>query len=119
MAARYAAGRPPSSPTQPTLCLSCDAPIFWALTVPGQKLIPVNAALDPDGILAIRHESSGAWLARALRRGQEPDPATEKTYTAHFAGCPKAAEHRKRTAAAARARTVPAAVAQDALFPEA
>lgn len=107
-------GRPPSSPTRPASCLSCDAAIFWALTVPGGKLIPVSAAPDPAGILAVRHEASGAWLARVLRTGQRPDPATEKTYTAHFADCPKAAEHRRKPPGR---RSPPQPAPQPALFP--
>lgn len=106
--------RPPSSPTQPLTCEApCGQPFFFAITTPGQKLIPVNATPDPDGILAIRHEASGAYLARVLRNGQEPDPATEKRYTAHFASCPLSAAHRKNRPAR---RPQTAGVAQDALF---
>jgi hypothetical protein len=93
-----AGSRPPTSPTQPVHCdPPCGQPIFFALTIPGRRLIPVNATPDPDGILAIRHDVTGTYLARVLRdTAPGPDPATERRYTAHFATCRRSAQHRKR-----------------------
>lgn len=89
------AGVTGSSPYHPTLCSSCDAEIWFAVTVAGQKLMPLNAKTDPGGNVAAYQHTSGKWLARVLGKGQKPAPH-EKLFCPHFATCPKAAEHRRQ-----------------------
>ena len=97
-----AMGRPLSSPLHPVPCKGCDAEIFLAITVPGGKIMLLDAKPCPEGNVAVRHDVTGNWLARVLRKGQEPDPRTEELYSPHWASCPKAAEHRKRRRNAAK-----------------
>lgn len=65
-------------------CRSCDAPIEWAVTPKGSR-IPLDIHSHPkanivveDGIARVVGEGNGVRIS-------------------HFATCPNAAKHRKRT----------------------
>jgi len=99
--------------------------MLFAVTVPGGKLIPLNAAPVPDGNVAAYQSQPGRWLARVLRKGQEPE-GWEKRYTPHFATCSDPAAHRKQQRDAvrntqsehnARLRSRRAADIQPGMFP--
>jgi hypothetical protein len=96
------ARRPVTSPTQPTPCEACEAPIFFA-TAPSGSSIPVDAATRADGSAALRCDRTGSWRARILTSGDQLAPG-EKKHMPHWVTCPRADDFRKRDrAAAARA----------------
>lgn len=76
-------------------CKSCDSPIRWA-TMPTGKANPLDAEPTPDGNIAAYIDAKGDLRARALTRGEEPEPP-ERRGTSHFSTCPNAAAHRRRT----------------------
>lgn len=77
------------------VCKSCDGSIAWAL-LPSGKLMPVDAQPVPDGNIAARRDERGDLLARVLKNGDELAEG-ERRGTSHFATCPNAAAHRRRT----------------------
>lgn len=66
-------------------CRSCSAEITWAVTAKGRR-IPLDAVPTSNGTLLLRNGKAESAV------GAEPD---EPRYTAHFATCPNAAQHRK------------------------
>ena len=109
--------RPVTSPTQPTPCEACEAPIFFA-AAPSGSPIPVDAAARADGAAAVRCDASGSWRARILGDRAQLGPG-EKKHMPHWVTCPHASAFRKRTKPPQRARPVREAgqPAQPALFP--
>lgn len=73
-------------------CKSCGAPIIWATTQKG-KLMPLDAAPDPDGNLAV---SRWATVIAVHPRTELTDTQGFPTHKSHFATCPHAAEHRRK-----------------------
>lgn len=78
----------------PVPCRSCAAPIWWAVTEPAGKAIPLNNGVSPDGNLAVWRDQSGNLRARALVLDEEP-AEHERRAVAHFATCPEAKAHRR------------------------
>lgn len=80
----------------PPRCRSCAAPIVWA-TTPAGRLIPIDAQPVDDGNVAVHRSLDGVHMyARVLKVGEEPEPG-EGRGTSHFATCPNADAHRRRT----------------------
>jgi hypothetical protein len=77
----------------------CGAAIFFVVVSnrAGRKpkLMPVNAAPDPGGNVAVMQDETGTWRGRVLTSGQDPSP-WEKRYCPHCATCINPAAHRKR-----------------------
>jgi hypothetical protein len=60
-------------------CGHCGTRLILAKGLP-----PLNAVCDPAGSVAARQEASGAWRARFLAKGEEPDASmTEHRYSVH------------------------------------
>lgn len=60
-------------------CAHCGTRVILAKGLP-----PLNAVCDPAGSVAARQEASGAWRARFLAKGEEPDASmTEHRYSVH------------------------------------
>lgn len=69
------------------LCSSCGAPIVWGLTAAGERL-PLDAEpLDVRGLF-MRDRFSGRAITLEL---------AYPVHRTHFATCPNAASHRKRS----------------------
>lgn len=83
-------------------CEACGARFFFARTR-GGAVMPVNAGPDKTGNLAVHQDTAGTWHARVLRKGEQPR-RHEKPHLPHFATCPRAADFRRRLAAAKAAR---------------
>jgi hypothetical protein len=91
--------------TMPTPVIShcdtarCGAAIFFVV-VSNQagrkpKLMPVNAAPDPGGNVAVLQDETGTWRGRVLGKDQEP-AAWEARYCPHFATCTDPGAYRRR-----------------------
>lgn len=95
-------------------CRACRAPIWWGLTSPGQKLMPLDPTPAETGNVVISaDELTQRKLAsllvtdpppkdqpapvRVLRKDEERDPDVAR-YLPHFATCPEAARFRKAAA---------------------
>lgn len=63
-------------------CSSCGARIVWAVTE-ADKRIPLDADPETRGVLVTRGTTTKLVIAA--------------TYRPHFATCPQAAQHRKKT----------------------
>lgn len=78
-------------------CRSCGAAILWARTE-RDKPIPLDAEPDPAGRIVF---VSGDTV-RVLRKDEEPPshalvPRKGQRYTSHFATCPNAEQHRRKS----------------------
>lgn len=76
-------------------CKSCSGAIEWAI-LPTGKLMPLDAQPVADGNIAARRDDRGDLVARVLKVGEQPADG-ERRGTSHFATCPNAAAHRRRT----------------------
>lgn len=78
-------------------CASCKAPIFWFKTKE-KRLIPVDRQASPSGTIVLEGNEKCRVLsmkeAAALRASGAAGGAA--LFTAHFATCPNAAQHRRR-----------------------
>lgn len=72
-------------------CRSCGAAIRWVL-LPGGKRMPVDAAPAVDGSVLLGANDTASVLAVADRAR-----CTAPLYKSHFATCPQAAQHRRRS----------------------
>jgi hypothetical protein len=70
-------------------CGSCGAPIRWAKTVAGRN-IPLDTEPVPGGLLYLDGD-----IARFV--DNDTTPLDIVRYDAHFASCPHADQHRRRT----------------------
>ena len=77
-----------SDPRHRSRCSSCGALILWGRTA-NDKAIPLDAISTPDGNMVI--ERGFAVAFQPLLHASYP------RYTAHFATCPHADEHRRRS----------------------
>lgn len=68
-----------------SLCRTCHEPIEWARTETGAR-IPLNLTASPDAANIVLE----AGVARVVAAGAG-------THIAHFATCPQAADHRRRS----------------------
>ena len=84
-------------------CRSCDAPIWWAITING-KTMPVDVDPTPDGNVVRTGRTGtsrqGTELPEVEVRAAEPQlfdvpEHTEPRFRSHFVTCPDAAAHRK------------------------
>lgn len=79
-------------------CLSCQAPIVWALTAK-QRPIPINAEPTNDGRYYLVTDGYGITAHHAgslpMRTTFAHLKAGAPMHTAHFATCPHANAHRK------------------------
>lgn len=73
----------------PSTCRSCGARILWVRTATG-KAMPLDALPRADGNVVVEG-GQAVLLPRGEHRGGV------KHYVSHFATCPQAAIHRKRT----------------------
>lgn len=84
-------------------CESCDEPIIWARYYTTLKAIPVNAAAENDGTLALTWQPGVNPLATFVRPADRF--GRRGLHRAHHMTCPAADKHRKRPhTAASRAR---------------
>jgi hypothetical protein len=68
--------------TDYTECGTCHVRIILAHKIP-----PLNYRPDPAGTVAAFRAATGAWRARFLARGEDPDAAQlEKRYSVHTCG---------------------------------
>lgn len=89
----------PADHTREVLCKSCGAPImFIRLTTGSRKWHPV----DKDSKTRVRPDPDGQpWVTAGGEVIQAvEDPAGTTAYRSHFATCPAAAQHRRRTTGA-------------------
>lgn len=73
-------------------CKSCGAPIIWAMSA-NRKWIPFDAQPTRDGRWHVEFMAGGeslAWQPATNHSGQD-------RYTPHWATCPNANKHRRRT----------------------
>jgi hypothetical protein len=84
-----------------TLCRSCGAPIRWALTVKGHRM-PLDAMPVVDGNILL-DVATDPPTARVLPASSDLNEGDSRglfdRYKSHFATCPNAAQHRKRSRA--------------------
>lgn len=76
--------------SKPGTCRSCPARLRWALTEAGEWM-PIEQDPDPAGIVTARR-SGRAVIATVHPVGSDLEGLR---WTAHFANCPAAAEHRR------------------------
>lgn len=76
-------------------CGSCDAQILWVVSESG-KAVPLDLAPDPTGRVVIEtpDDPREAAVGRVLKKGEE---TTEPRFTSHFATCPDAEQHRRKS----------------------
>jgi hypothetical protein len=79
-------------------CSSCGAPIRWARSLSTQRLMPLDAASNPNGNLGVV-----GWVDTAQVGWPMPvvavnptKPVTEYRYMSHFVTCPNADQHRRQ-----------------------
>jgi hypothetical protein len=82
-------------------CRSCGAAIRWATTVNGKRT-PVDDQPVPDGDLVLSDPTPGAYapnVAKYVAPDQPPlfDVEEPPRFVSHFATCPNADQHRRRT----------------------
>lgn len=92
-------------PTEPAKCRSCGADILWAKTRAGKNMpvdaVPDNRPLEQKGggfVLTLRTVNAGKELHVEkyfpAKHDVEGQPARNR-YTAHWATCPNAEQHRR------------------------
>jgi hypothetical protein len=84
-----------------TACGSCGAAIRWAVTVNGKR-IPVDDAPVRDGNLVLSDPTPGAYAPLAAHYSPPDEPLLPgfdepPRFVSHFATCPNADRHRRRT----------------------
>ncbi len=79
----------------PARCRSCDAPIRWATATTTGRRMPIDAEPTADGNVTVHRGDDGQAVATVHPAGVTP---LGTRWTAHFATCPAAAEHRRRLA---------------------
>jgi hypothetical protein len=80
-------------------CRSCNAAILWARTSAKGKFIPIDPDPVDDGNIELSKDDEGQLLARVLigSEGTLPGFETPLRYKSHFATCPHANSHRRRS----------------------
>ena len=77
-------------------CNSCHADIWWAYTESG-KSIPINRKPDPNGTVSVDTAGVVEIITDPLERDRLGRMG-RRFFTAHFATCPNADQHRRRKA---------------------
>jgi hypothetical protein len=77
-----------------TICRSCGAPLIWASTLKGHAA-PFDATPDPKGLWVLEEGYGGGLFA--TKAGEADLLDKRPRYTSHFATCPHAAQHRRRS----------------------
>lgn len=78
-------------------CVSCGAPILWAVTDKGKR-IPLDLEPVPLGNVAVSADSgfpSAPPMAKVWGNRHEWPPRKPR-YVSHFSTCPHAKEHRHK-----------------------
>jgi hypothetical protein len=73
-------------------CSSCKADVFWAMSA-GGKPLPIDPEPREDGNLVVRRALGGGRVAVSAKGV----PAGEQRYVSHFATCPYADQHRRKS----------------------
>lgn len=86
--------KPKTLPGRVGVCRVCRAPIVWAVTSAGPngrggKPMPLDAAPNDAGNVAVRAALAGRLVARVLGRDENHDPVLELRAMPHFATCGK------------------------------
>jgi hypothetical protein len=87
----------PAPRHEPKTCRSCQRPIFWG-QLPSKKSMPVNAEPSPEGNVRLV-DRGGSVLAFVLAGDElaRARAAGDRLRTSHFADCPAAAQHRRKS----------------------
>ena len=94
-------------------CRSCNAAIFYALSVTNQRPMPIDAVPVPGGNVLVRQGKKSTQLyAKVAGKSDGNGDGQEERYTSHFATCPQASEWRK-AASGLRQRPADAKAADD------
>jgi hypothetical protein len=91
----------------PDVCASCKAPLIWATTERGKRM-PVDSEPVTGGNILLSHRHVGeppvalpqakaALEQLAAEHERSPQEGPLRLFTSHFATCPDAAAHRKRS----------------------
>lgn len=79
-----------------THCSSCQAPIWWAITV-GDRRMPLDVDAHPAGnVVPVLISRDGKELRRVKVLTGDQLPAQVPAWRAHFTTCPNSADHRRR-----------------------
>lgn len=80
-------------------CISCDAPVLWAIMSSTGSRMPLDPEPKPDGNIALIEPVivGEAPLAIVIRPSQleAARRLNAHLYRSHFASCPYAARHRR------------------------
>lgn len=79
-------------------CRSCKAQIYWVITEPGGKKMPIDAEPDPTGSFVVTKRGD-VLVAQHVKRVDPELLATMKRYMSHWATCPDSDDWHKRTGA--------------------
>lgn len=79
-------------------CASCNAPIFWAVSVNDNRM-PIDAEPSPDGnvLVSVSRSNPDNKKCVVLKRDGEK-PKDRRLFTSHFSTCPNAKRHRRKKA---------------------
>lgn len=76
-------------------CGSCRAPVIWAITAAGGKRMPIDADPVDGGTIVLSADDPP--IASVVAPDQMLLGDDGVRYTSHFATCPNADQHRRRT----------------------
>lgn len=77
-------------------CRSCTAPVVWGETEARHRTIPIDSTPDPAGTLLLLDRDGDRPLVRYVDPMDRHKHAG-RLYRSHFATCPNAATHRRRS----------------------
>lgn len=75
---------------------TCRAPIIWAVTSPGGKSMPVDAAEDDDGNVELIPNPDPNMAPTAVVHGTPPMVAQGTFHQPHFATCENAEDWKRK-----------------------
>ncbi len=78
-------------------CRSCKAAIIWTLSAANTRRLPVDAIPTPRGNLQLHLDHQGDIISTVVK-----NKMGALLHMAHFATCPNAARHRKKTSKGGR-----------------
>lgn len=80
-------------------CRSCGAPIIWATVAKTGKRMPLDATPNPDSGNVLLHPDGTCRVVtnQSIRLAVDDVEAAGTWHTTHFATCPDADKHRRRT----------------------
>jgi hypothetical protein len=91
----------------PEVCASCKAPVIWAMTENGKRM-PVDAEPVESGTILLSHRRLGQPPVAIYQRSMDieelrvqhersPQEGPLRLFTSHFAHCPNADKHRRKS----------------------